>query len=117
MVYNGQIGKAPAIVEYGTKGEEVMELEQTSTIPDVGKTIVLLRQLNADEKVQQEAWRREKQLHDEASALGFARRKERRESMARLVKKGRLTEARGAEEAGASLPEFREFMETYSQNI
>ena len=34
----------------------------------------MLRQLSADEKVRQEAFYRETQLHDEASALGSARR-------------------------------------------
>ena len=37
-------------------------------------TIVMLRQLSADEKVREEAYYREKQLHDEASALGGAKR-------------------------------------------
>lgn len=34
----------------------------------------MLRKLNADERVRQEAFYREKRLHDEASALGSARR-------------------------------------------
>ena len=34
----------------------------------------MLRQLNADDKVREEAYYREKQLHDEASALGGAKR-------------------------------------------
>ena len=47
---------------------------QTTAIPEVRKTIVMLRELSADEKVRQEAFYREKRLHDEASALGHARR-------------------------------------------
>ena len=37
------------------------------------KTIVMLRTLSADEKTKQEAYYREKRLHDEASALSSAR--------------------------------------------
>ena len=37
-------------------------------------TIVMLRQLSADEQVRVEAHYREKRLHDEATALGSARR-------------------------------------------
>ena len=54
--------------------EDLMEIQQTTMIPEVKKTIVILRELNADEKVRQEAYYREKRLHDEASALNGARR-------------------------------------------
>ena len=40
---------------------------QTNDIPEVKETIVMLRQLSADEKVRQEAYYREKRLHDEAT--------------------------------------------------
>ena len=49
-----------------------MAIQQTTMIPEVKKTIVILRELNADEKVRQEAYYREKRLHDEASALNGA---------------------------------------------
>lgn len=48
-----------------------MEREIRTQIKDA---IVILRELNADGKIKQEAYYREKRLHDEASALGFARR-------------------------------------------
>ncbi len=38
------------------------------------RPIVKLRHLSADEKVRQEVYYREKRLHDEATALGHARR-------------------------------------------
>ena len=38
------------------------------------KTIVILRELSADEQVREEARRREKRLHDEATALNHARK-------------------------------------------
>ena len=38
------------------------------------KTILIIRNLSGDEKIRQEAYYREKRLHDEATALGHARR-------------------------------------------
>lgn len=51
-----------------------MAIQQTTNIPEVQDTIVMIRQLSADEKVQQEAYYREKQIRDEISALNGARR-------------------------------------------
>jgi predicted transposase YdaD len=51
-----------------------MSIQQTTQIPEVKETIVRLRQLSADEKIQQEAYYREKRLHDEATALASAKR-------------------------------------------
>ena len=51
-----------------------MAIQQSTTIPEVKDTIVMLRQLSADEQVRQEAFYRENRLHDEASVLGSARR-------------------------------------------
>lgn len=54
--------------------EELMALQQNTTIPEVQDAIVILRQMSADEKIRQEAYYREKRLHDEASAMGGAKR-------------------------------------------
>ena len=51
-----------------------MEIQNTTAIPEIKKTIVIVRHLSGDEKVRQEAYYREKRLHDEATALGHARR-------------------------------------------
>lgn len=51
-----------------------MTLPQTSTIPEIQDAIVILRQMSADEKIRQEAYYREKRLHDEASAVNGAKR-------------------------------------------
>ena len=51
-----------------------MAIQQSTTIPEVQDTIVMLRHLSADQQVRQEAYYRERLLHDEASALGSARR-------------------------------------------
>ena len=53
---------------------ELMDIQQTTKIPEVKETIVRLRRLSANERIRQEAYYREKRLHDEASALGHARR-------------------------------------------
>lgn len=54
--------------------DELMALQQSTTIPEIQEAIVILRQMSADEKIRQEAYYREKRLHDEASAMGGAKR-------------------------------------------
>ena len=51
-----------------------MAIQQTTTIPEVKDTIVILRELSADEQLRRLAEMREKRLHDEASNLNGARR-------------------------------------------
>ena len=65
------------LINAETEGE-LMDIETN--------TIVILRELNADEKVKHEAYYREKRLHDEAYALGHARR----EGIAEGLEKGRV---------------------------
>lgn len=54
--------------------DDLMAIQESTSIAEVKETIVVLRQLNADEKVREEAYNREKQLHDEASAINSAKR-------------------------------------------
>lgn len=61
------------LIDAETEGD-LMEVQKTTTIPEIQDTIVLIRHLSADEKVRQEAYYREKRLHDEANALGSAKR-------------------------------------------
>ena len=83
------------LINAETEGD-LMAIQQTTQIPEVKDTIVMLRQLSADEQVREEAYYREKRLHDEASALGSARRegeaigvaKERAFLIERMRKKG-----------------------------
>lgn len=118
------------LVKAETEGD-LMELEQTTTVPEIGKTIVVLRRLSADEKIQQEAWYREKQLHDEANAINGSWREGREEGLAEgiaqgivqgeetgglkklahLVRKGRLSLTEAAEDASMTVEEFQKFME------
>ena len=72
------------LINAETEGE-LMDIENNTQIKEVRDTIVILRELNADAKVKQEAYYREKRLHDEASALGHARR----EGIAEGLEKGR----------------------------
>lgn len=62
--------------------EELMDIMEKTSIQDVKKTVVILKELSEDEKVQQEVYYREKRLRDEATALGHARREGRAERIA-----------------------------------
>ena len=87
------------LINAETEGE-LMAIQQTTAIPEVKETIVMLRQLSADEKVRQEAYYREKRLHDEATALGSARR----EGIAIGLEQGRAEgEAKGRAEGEQNL--------------
>ena len=111
------------LINAETEGD-LMAIEQTTTIPEVAEAIVQLRQLSADEKVRQEAWYREKQLLDEASALDSSHRQGVEEgiqigegrgvlkTLVRLVKNGTLTLAQGAKEADMTPAEFEKLMES-----
>lgn len=61
------------LINAETEGK-LMAIEKNTSIAEVQQTTVTLRKLNADEKERQVAFYREKRLHDEASALGSARR-------------------------------------------
>lgn len=54
------------------KEADLMALEVKTKIPEVKEVICRLRELSADEKIRQEAYYREKRLHDEASAMDYA---------------------------------------------
>ena len=69
--------------------DDLMAIQQKTTIPEVQQTIVMLREMSADEKIRQEAYYREKRLLDEASALGSARREGKEEGLAEGRAEGR----------------------------
>ncbi len=79
------------LINAETEGE-LMDIENTTQIKEVRDTIVILRELNADEKLKQEVYYREKRLHDEASALSHARREGIAEGLAEGFEKGRAEE-------------------------
>ena len=76
------------LINAETEGD-LMNIQQTTAIPEVKDTIVMLRRLSADEKVRQEAYYREKRLHDEATELGTAKREGRAERDNELIQKWR----------------------------
>ena len=61
------------LINAETEGD-LMALQQSTSIPEIQKTIVILREMSADEQIREEARRREKRLHDEATALNHARK-------------------------------------------
>lgn len=82
------------LINAETEGD-LMDVEVNTNIQEVKKAIVVLRELNADEQLKYEASLREKRLHDEASALGCARREGKAEGRAEGLIEGR---AEGIEE-------------------
>ena len=93
------------LINAETEGD-LMALQQSTSIPEIQKTIVILREMSADEKIREEARRREKRLHDEATALNHARK----EGIEEGIEKGRaegeaIGEARGRAEGIASVAE------------
>ena len=93
------------LINAETEGD-LMALQQNTSIPEIQKTIVILREMSADEKIREEARRREKRLHDEATALNHARK----EGIEEGIEKGRaegeaIGEARGRAEGIASVAE------------
>ena len=97
------------LINAETEGE-LMDVETNTQIQEVRDAIVILRELNADEQVRREAFYREKRLHDEATALGNARREGEADGivkvLASLVRDGILTTADAAKRANMSISEF-----------
>ena len=76
------------LINAETEGD-LMAIQQTTAIPEVKKTIVMLRHLSADEKVRQEAYYREKRTHDEENAIIGSRREGFKEGKAAGLAEGR----------------------------
>ena len=72
------------LINAETEGD-LMALQQNTSIPEIQKTIVILREMSADEKIREEARRREKRLHDEATALNHARKEGIEEGIASVA--------------------------------
>jgi len=56
------------------ESEEELEMLRQTNVPEIQKAVMVIHQMSEDEKIQELARLREKALHDEASALGHARR-------------------------------------------
>ncbi len=90
------------LINAETEGD-LMALQQSTTIPEIQKTIVILREMSADEQIREEARRREKRLHDEATALNRARKEGVAEGEAIGEARGR---AEGKSQRDAELAEM-----------
>ena len=119
------------LINVGSK-EELMAIIDGATIPEVRDAGIVLNDFQADERMRQEAWYREKQMRDEASqiddayeegiekgiekgiAKGIAkgREEERRELLTSFVRDGVITVEEAAKRAGLSVAEFQKLTET-----
>ena len=75
------------LINAETEGD-LMDIQQGTVIPEVKRTIAVLRELSADEQLRRQAEMREKRIHDEVSALGSARREGEKTGMAKGMAKG-----------------------------
>ena len=103
-----------------------MAIIDSATIPEVRDAGIVLNDFQADERMRQEAWYREKQMHDEASQIDDAieegiaigiekgitkgREEERRELLTSFVRDGVITVEEAAKRAGLSVSEFEDWM-------
>ena len=111
--------------------EELMAIINSATIPEVRDAGIVLRDFQADERMRQEAWYREKQMRDEASqiddafeegiAKGIAKGIEKGiekgtlQTLVSLVNRGRLTLSEAAEEASVSEADFEALMKSQTE--
>ncbi len=84
-----------------------MAIQNSTAIPEVKDAIVMLRNLSADEKVRREAYYREKQLHDEASALKGAKREGEEIGFARGKAETKAAVAKSMRENGFTEEQIR----------
>ena len=93
-----------------------MAIIDGATIPEVRDAGIVLNDFQADERMRQEAWYREKQMRDEASQIDDAYEegieKGTFQTLVRLVDRGCLTLSEAAEEAGVSVAEFEKLIKS-----
>ena len=115
------------LINVGSK-EELMAIIDSATITEVRDAGIVLNDFQADERMRQEAWYREKQMHDEASQIDDAieegiaigiekgitkgREEERRELLTSFVRDGVITVEEAAKRAGLSVAEFQKLTES-----
>ena len=68
--------------------EEELDMLENTNVQEINQAIVVLRKLNADEKMRYLAEMREKSLHDEVSALEGAKEEGIAEGIAQGIQKG-----------------------------
>ena len=97
------------LINVGSK-EELMAIIDSATIPEVRDAGIVLNDFQADERMRQEAWYREKQMHDEASELGEAKEEGRFGAIAEFARDGIISVEEAAKRAGLSVSEFEDWM-------
>lgn len=68
--------------------EEELNAIDKAGVPEISKAVSTLREMSADEELQEMARLREKAILDERSALNFAKKEGREEVLAKLREKG-----------------------------
>ena len=68
--------------------EEELNMLENTNIPTIQKAVLVIKEMSEDEKIQEIAHIREKQLHDEATALGNAKREGIAEGIAQGITQG-----------------------------
>ena len=115
-----EIGRFTAASYQAATIHELMSTTNNTTIPEVRDAGIVLRDFQADERMRQEAWYREKQMRDEASQIddafeeGIAKgiEKGRRTLLTSLVQDGVITVEEAAKRAGLSVAEFEKLTES-----
>ena len=106
------------LINVGSK-EELMAIIESTTIPEVRDAGLILLDFQADERVRQEAWYREKQMRDEASQIGDAYEEGREEGrfklLLELVRDGDLTVEQAAKRAKVSVAEFEKLAKSQTE--
>ncbi|MGN0614247.1 MAG: Rpn family recombination-promoting nuclease/putative transposase [Porcipelethomonas sp.] len=64
------------------ESEEELDMLKETNVSEIQKAVMIIHKMSDDEKIQEAARLREKALHDEATALGHARREGRAEGIA-----------------------------------
>ncbi|MGN0609523.1 MAG: hypothetical protein ACI4J6_09975 [Oscillospiraceae bacterium] len=75
-------------------------MPNNTKVPAISKAVMIIHEMSEDEKVQEIARIREKALHDEATALGHARREGRAEGRAEGKAEGRAEGRAEGEQIG-----------------
>ncbi len=70
--------------------EEELDMLENTNVQEINKAILVLRELNADEKMRYLSEMREKALHDEANAINSAKKSGRIEGRIEGIEEGRI---------------------------
>lgn len=72
------------------ESEEELDMLNNTNVAAIKDAVVVIKEMSADEKIQEQARRREMMLHDKATALWFSREQGKKEGLEEGEKIGRL---------------------------